>query len=178
MRLKLSDGSVVGCAAVLVATGTSPATDWCAGGGIGPGPIATDGGGRSLLPDVYAAGDAACFPDPATGRPRPTPHWEAAARQGAAVARSMLGVPAPAEAPPMFWSDQHGVRIQFVGQAAAGDRIDVEGSPEAGDFIAWLRRDGRPVAAMLAARPGQLATVRRTIATATADHATAAPRAA
>ncbi len=164
VRLKLSDGSVVGCAAVLVATGTSPATAWCAGAGVGPGQIATDAGGRSPLPDVYVAGDAACFPDPAGGRPRPTPHWEAAARQGAAVARSMLGAAVPAGSPPMFWSDQHGVRIQFVGHAAAGDRIRMDGSPEASDFTAWLHRDGRPVAAMLAGRPGLLAAVRRTIA--------------
>ena len=55
-------------------------------------------------PDVFAAGDA-------TGHA----HWEAAARQGAAAARAMLGLPARPEGPPLVWSDQHGVRIQRLG---------------------------------------------------------------
>ena len=42
-------------------------------------------------------------------------HWEAAARQGAAAARAMLGLPKRQEQPPVVWTDQYGVRIQRVG---------------------------------------------------------------
>ncbi len=170
VRLKLSDGSVVGCDVVLVAAGTVPTTRWCGGNGLGPGPIATDAGGRSRVPNVYAAGDAAAFPDPVSGRPLPTPHWEAAARQGAAVARSMLDLAPEADPPAMFWSDQHGLRIQVVGHGADCDRIRVEGALEAADFIAWLQRDGRPVGAMLVSRPDRLVAVRRAVAGAHAPH--------
>jgi ferredoxin len=33
----------------------------------------------------------------------------------------------PAAAPPSFWSDQHGVRIQYVGDTHGADRLEIEG---------------------------------------------------
>jgi len=163
--LDLSDGSTVRADTVLVAAGTAPATEWLSASGLGPGPIPTDHGGRTRLPVVYAAGDAACFPDPYLGERAPTPHWEAAARQGAAVARAILELQAPRTAPAMFWSDQHGRRIQLVGHAPPQCEIEIDGDPDSDEpFTAWIRHGGLPAAALLVNRPDALPRARRWIA--------------
>jgi NADPH-dependent 2,4-dienoyl-CoA reductase/sulfur reductase-like enzyme len=167
VRLGLSDGTAVAADTVLVAAGTAPATEWLAASGLGPGPIPTDAGGRTALPGVYAAGDAACFPDPYLGRSVPTQHWEAAVRQGAAVARAIVGLQPAEPVPPMFWSDQHGRRIQLVGHAPPRCEIELDGDPaDGGPFAAWITHAGQPAAALLVDRPDALPRARRWIATA------------
>jgi 3-phenylpropionate/trans-cinnamate dioxygenase ferredoxin reductase subunit len=163
--LDLSDGSTVRADTVLVAAGTTAATEWLSASGLGPGPIPTDHGGRTRLAGVYAAGDAACFPDPYLGERTPTPHWEAAASQGAAVARSILGLQEPRPAPAMFWSDQHGRRIQLVGHAPPQCEIELDGDPDSDEpFTAWIRHGGLPAAALLVNRPDALPGARQWIA--------------
>jgi len=163
--LDLSDGSTVRADTVLVAAGTAPATEWLSASGLGPGPIPTDQSGRTRLLGVYAAGDAACFPDPYLGERTPTPHWEAAAKQGAAVAHAILGLQAPRPAPAMFWSDQHGRRIQLVGHAPPQCEIELDGDPDSDEpFTAWIRHGGLPAAALLVNRPDALPLARRWIA--------------
>jgi 3-phenylpropionate/trans-cinnamate dioxygenase ferredoxin reductase component len=160
-RLRCSDAAVLSADTVLVAAGTAPASEWLAPSGLGPGSILTDASGRTGRPGVYAAGDVACFPDPYLGEPVPTPHWEAAARQGAAVARAIVGLdPAPA-APPMFWSDQHGRRIQLIGHAPRGCRIELDGDPEdGGPFAAWMTHARRPMGVLLVDRQSTLPDAR------------------
>jgi len=163
--LKLSDGSTLSADTVLVAAGTAAATEWLAASGLGPSPIPTDHGGRTRFPDVYAAGDAACFPDPYLGERAITPHWEAAVRQGAAVARAIVGLEPSEPVPPMFWSDQHGQRIQLVGHAPSRCEIEFDGDPKGGEpFTAWISRNGLPAAALLVNRPDALPRARRWIA--------------
>ncbi len=166
VRVHLSDGSELRAATALIAAGSAPATSWLAGLAEPGRPLATDALGRTTLPGVYAAGDAACFPDPLLGERVPTPHWEAAARQGAAVAHAITGTRPPADTPAMFWSDQHGSRIQLVGHAAAGDEIEVDGEMGEGPFAAWITCRGRPAAALLVDRPELMARARRWITTA------------
>lgn len=166
-ELELSDGQRIAADLVLVAVGCAPASEWLADTSLGcAGAIQVDAGGRTAVPHVYAAGDVACFPDPSTGRHIPTPHWEAAARQGVAVARAIVGAPSEAAQPPMFWSDQHGVRIQFVGHAEQADRLNLEGSLDTPDFTAWLMRGEDPIGALLAGRARALPNARRRIAAA------------
>jgi NADPH-dependent 2,4-dienoyl-CoA reductase/sulfur reductase-like enzyme len=92
-----------------------------------------------------------------------TDHWEAAARQGAAAARAMLGAGPASTTLPSFWSDQYGVRVQFVGRADEADRVAVEGDPSARDFQALFTRGDVPVAALLVGRPRALAQARRDV---------------
>lgn len=128
--LELDDGTIVEADLFLTAVGVRPDTAWA--------------NGFHDKPNVFAAGDA-------TGQA----HWEAAARQGAAAARAMLGLPVRPEAPPLVWSDQHGVRIQRV-----GDPRDTE---PIGDLT--YARDGRVAAVVLMNRPGALRQARRSIDT-------------
>jgi len=177
--LGLSDGSTVSADTMLVAAGTVPATGWLAASGLGPGPIPTDHGGRTRFPGVYAAGDAACFPDPYFGERAATQHWEAAVRQGTAVARAIVGLEPSEPVPPMFWSDQHGRRIQLVGHAPPQCEIELDGDPEGGEpFTAWISRGGLPAAALLVNCPDALPRARRWIARAHPPSAEEALRAA
>jgi 3-phenylpropionate/trans-cinnamate dioxygenase ferredoxin reductase subunit len=112
-----------------------------------------------VIPHIYAAGDVAR----PFGRGR-CEHWEPAARMGAAAARSILGLPAAAAPPESFWSDQYGVRIHLVGEAAGADAIDVDGDSDSRDFTAVLRRRGALVGALLVGRPRDLPTWRRRLA--------------
>ena len=174
-RALLSDGTSVEASTVLVATGTAPATAWLGGAGGTGAPLRADAGGRTTLPGVFAAGDAAVFPDPFGPGHAVTPHWESAVRQGVAVARSLLGeAPAPAT-PAMFWSDQHGRRIQMVGHTSSPAETELDGEPRAdAPFAVRITRGGRLAAALLVDRPEQLVRAREEIAAA-APPAAAAP---
>jgi 3-phenylpropionate/trans-cinnamate dioxygenase ferredoxin reductase component len=156
----LDDGRRVEADHVLVGIGVVPDTDWAASAGLPSGAIATDQGGRSELPDVYAAGDAAAFYDAFLGRHTPSGHWESAGRQGAAVANSIVGRPPAAPALSSFWSDQYGVRIQYIGHAHLADSLSFEGDREERDFVAVYTREGEVVAALIVGRPKALPELR------------------
>jgi 3-phenylpropionate/trans-cinnamate dioxygenase ferredoxin reductase subunit len=136
--LVLAGGERIACDHVLVGVGVVPETEWL------------DGADPARLPGVFAAGDVV----------RPG-HWEAAARQGMAAARAMLGLQPAPEALPLVWSDQHGVRIQRLGDLHGAERAELDGDLSAHDFTVTYHRAGRPVAAVLVGRPGALPAVRR-----------------
>ena len=121
--LRLDDGTVVEADLFLVAIGVRPTKI--------PAP-----------PDAFTAGDV-------TG----SAHWEAAARQGAAAARAMLGLPQRQEQPPVVWTDQYGVRIQRVGET--------RGATPAGDLT--YHREGRLAAVVLMNDPAGVNKARRQI---------------
>ena len=54
-------------------------------------------------------------------------HWTAAALDGSAAARRILGLPAPTAQPPYVWSDQFGLRLQLVGQPGPEDEPELDG---------------------------------------------------
>ena len=134
--LELVGGRRVACDHVLVGVGVTPGARLC------PEP----------RPDVFLAGDV-------TG----SQHWDAAVRQAQAAARAMLGLEPPPAAVPSFWSDQYGVRIQYVGDAAGADSVAIDGDPDLRDFSAVYTRAGRPVAALAANRPRELPALRRIV---------------
>jgi NADPH-dependent 2,4-dienoyl-CoA reductase/sulfur reductase-like enzyme len=168
-ELVLADGRSVSCDRVVVGVGVRPATSWLADCGLEDGGVVVDPDGRSAAADVYAAGDAARVYDRALARHVRTDHWEAAARQGAAAARAILGLDAAHEPPPSFWSDQYGVRVQYVGRAEDADRVEIDGDPATRDFQAELKRAGSPVAFLLVGRPRALPDARRRLMQATTE---------
>ena len=133
--LELVSGRRVPCDHVLVGVGVVPGPSW-----------------QSGRPDGFLAGDV-------TG----SQHWDAAVRQAQAAARAMLGLEAPAPALPSFWSDQYGLRIQYVGDASCADSVSWDGAPGARDFTAVYSHEGRPVAALVVDRPRELPKLRRLI---------------
>ncbi|MEA2414041.1 MAG: apoptosis-inducing factor 3 [Thermoanaerobaculia bacterium] len=79
---------------------------------------------------IYAAGDVAHYPDRFSGKKVRVEHWVAAGRQGQTAALNILGRPTPHTAPPFFWSAHYDVTINYVGNAAGYDGVDVRGSFE------------------------------------------------
>lgn len=158
------DGRTIECDAVLIGIGVRPALGWLVGSGLETETaIPVDAGGRTAIPEVFAAGDVAAPLDPSSGRHVRSEHWEAAARQGMAAARGMLGLDPVRSSISSFWSDQYGLRIQYLGDARAADAMSVDGEPSSRDFAAWFTRAGDPVAALLVGRPHALAAARRRI---------------
>jgi 3-phenylpropionate/trans-cinnamate dioxygenase ferredoxin reductase subunit len=155
--LVLADGAEVPADAVVVAVGVSPET-----GGLpaaGRNGIPTDGCGRTAVPGVYAAGDVAEAWHPLLGRRLRVEHWTSAAGQGAAVAHAILGQERPAAAVPYFWSDQFGLRLQYVGHAESWDAVELEG--EGDSFVARYVENGSTVAALAVNRPAEVGALRK-----------------
>jgi NADPH-dependent 2,4-dienoyl-CoA reductase/sulfur reductase-like enzyme len=162
-ELVLESGERIACDAVVVGVGTVPATGWLSGSGLDEAGVRTDTSGRTTVPGVFAAGDASVPFDPRFGAHARTEHWDAAAWQGAAVARAMLGQYPGTPPLPSFWSDQYGLRIQYVGHAHRADAVIVEGDPDERDFEALFTRDGVPVAGLAIERPRAIPALRKRI---------------
>jgi hypothetical protein len=75
----------------------------------------------------------------------------------------MLGLELRPSTPSSFWSDQYGLRIQYVGSAHGADEMRIEGSTAERDFSAVFSCAGSPVGALLVGRPDALPRFRRLI---------------
>jgi NADPH-dependent 2,4-dienoyl-CoA reductase/sulfur reductase-like enzyme len=162
-ELVLSGGARLACDAVVVGVGTVPATAWLKGSGLDPAGVRTDASGRTQMPGVFAAGDASVPFDPRFGAHARTEHWDAAAWQGTAAARAMLGEYPGTPPLPSFWSDQYGLRIQYVGHAQHADSVAIEGDPDERDFEATFSRAGIPIAGLTINRPRAIPALRKRI---------------
>ena len=162
-ELRLADGRTLECDLVVVGVGTVPATAWLEGSGLDPRGVQVDTCGRTTLPDVFAAGDASIPFDPRFGVHSRTEHWDAAAWQGAAVAKTILGEYPGTPPLPSFWSDQYGLRVQSVGHPHLADAVTLDGDPAQRDFEALFTRAGIPVAGLAVGRPRAIPTLRRQI---------------
>jgi NADPH-dependent 2,4-dienoyl-CoA reductase/sulfur reductase-like enzyme len=162
-ELVLAGGERIACDAVVVGVGTAPATAWLAGSGLDEKGVRTDTAGRTALPGVFGAGDASVPFDPRFGNHARTEHWDAAAWQGAAVAKAMLGEYPGTPPLPSFWSDQYGLRVQYVGHAHHADAIEIEGDPAGRDFEAIFSRGEAPVAGLTVGRPRAIPALKKRI---------------
>ncbi len=162
-ELILRDGRRLRCDVVVVGIGTEPATAWLAETGLDGGALTVDAYFRTEMPDVYAAGDVCAPFDPRHQAHSRTEHWGAAAWQGAAAAKAMLGEEAGPPPLPSFWSDQYGVRIQCVGHPHLADSAHFDGAPTDRDFEVLLTRAGLPVAGLAVGRPRAIPSLRKLI---------------
>jgi 3-phenylpropionate/trans-cinnamate dioxygenase ferredoxin reductase component len=158
----LRDGTTIPCDVAVVALGATPECPPIQGLADDVG-ISTDACGRTSLPGVYACGDVANAWRPAIGRRLRIEHWTNAAGQGACVARTIVGRAAPYDELPYFWSDQFGLRLQYVGHADEWAAVDIEGDEDSFSAI-YRRPDGRPLGALLANRAHEIGAVRRELA--------------
>ena len=158
------DGRSVACDLVLVGVGVAPADAWLAGSGLGGGGVECDEAGRTALPDVYRRGRRrpAVRPLPrhacaaaSTGRPPP---GRGPRRLAPCSASSRVAAPLSS-----FWSDQYGLRIQYVGYASLGDTVELDGDPSGATSPPSGDATGRPVAALLVGRPRELPRTRQLI---------------
>lgn len=169
--VELEGGEIVPADVVVVGVGVSPATEWLNDSGltIRDG-VVCDATLSAGVPGIYAAGDVARWPNELLEQEVRVEHWTNASEQGAAAARNLLAVargatPKAYAEVPFFWSDQFGVRIQFLGRAQGDEEIEiVAGSPDEKSFVALYHRDGRLRAALGVSRPKQLMPFRKLLA--------------
>ena len=156
--LQLSDGSQVFCDVAVIGIGAEPAGEL-----LGGREIETDSSGRTEHDDIYACGDVASSWRPSLGRRLRMEHWTSAAGQAAAVARTILGEESVHDDVPFFWSDQFGLRLQYVGFASDWANIEVDGEGDAFS-VRYFDEDERLLAALVANRPSEIAALRRELA--------------
>lgn len=106
------------------------------------------------LPDVYAAGDIAEFPDMIFDKTRVVEHWEHAFEQGQHAAKVMSGNREPYDFIPFFFSDVFDYSYEYFGDNETADTAVNRGDIENGDFSTWWFDGNRVVAAfVMSSRP-------------------------
>ena len=169
-RVALADGSAVDADLVVVGVGVSPQTGWLDGSGLTLDNGVVCDAACVAAPGVVAAGDVARWENRLFGGLMRVEHWTNAVEQGTAAANSLLATaageePQPFAPVPYFWSDQYGLRIQYVGASRPGDEmVVVDGALDDRRFVAVYGRDGRIVAALAVGRARKLMAYRRMIA--------------
>jgi NADPH-dependent 2,4-dienoyl-CoA reductase/sulfur reductase-like enzyme len=166
--LRLADGRQLTTDVVVVGIGAQPNIEWLDGSGIllGAG-VLCDAMGRTNVPGIVAVGDCAAWYDEAVGTHLRVEHWTGALERPALAVNALLDDDAPQQPhkPHYFWSDQHGVKIQFAGHSTGHDRVEIEaGDPEKHSFLAVYYRDDVPVAVLGMNQPRLFTKWRRGLA--------------
>jgi 3-phenylpropionate/trans-cinnamate dioxygenase ferredoxin reductase component len=158
----VTDADTLACDMVAIGVGVTPEVGWLAGSGleIDRG-IVTDAACRASLPGIFAAGDVATQYHPRYGRHLIVEHFDHAGSQGAAAAKSMLGLPAPDVPLPFFWSDQFDLTIQVAGMTTGHDQVVFRGDVDSGSWSAFYLEEGTFIAALAVNRFRDLSASRR-----------------
>jgi NADPH-dependent 2,4-dienoyl-CoA reductase/sulfur reductase-like enzyme len=145
--VKLKGGMALPADLVVVGIGVRPRLQLAERAGL-----ATDRGVvvneylQTSMPDIFAAGDIARWPDPHTGESLRIEHWVVAERQGQTAARNMLSERQRFSDVPFFWSQHYDVPINYIGHAERWDDVAIEGEIKSRDCLVRYRRDGKVVA--------------------------------
>ncbi len=148
-EVRLTDGTVLPAATIVVGVGVVPRTELAEAAGIeSRNGILVDEHLATSAANVFAAGDVANAFHPLYGTHIRLEHWSAALNQGPMAAKNMLGGVVPYDRTPYFFSDQYELGMEYRGWAPAFDSVIFRGRPEQGEFIAFWLDGGSVLAAM------------------------------
>jgi 3-phenylpropionate/trans-cinnamate dioxygenase ferredoxin reductase component len=130
-KVVLDDGTRIEADLVVIGIGIVPNVELAIAAGL---PVANgivvDEYLRTADETVFAIGDCASYPSRhARGQVR-LESVQNAVDQGLCVARTIAGQPAPYDAVPWFWSDQHDVSLQIAGVSTGHDKAVIVGEEE------------------------------------------------
>jgi 3-phenylpropionate/trans-cinnamate dioxygenase ferredoxin reductase component len=173
--VELGDGTKLDADVVVIGVGVVPNVELAEESGlmVRDG-IVVDETLRTADPAVWAIGDCASYPSAHVGHLVRLESVQNATDHGRAVAAAIMGEPAPYDALPWFWSDQHSRKLQIAGLPHGHDSTVVRGDPRSEAFSVFCFAGDRLVCVEsvnrmpdhMAAR--KLLTARRTIAPADA----------
>lgn len=102
------------------------------------------------LPDVYAIGDVARFPDPVSGHLRRIEHWSNANAQGTHLGRQLAGATGPYDEVAVFFTQLFDRKLQVLGEVELATECVLRGSLAEGRLIGFhLAEDGHLVGAVV-----------------------------
>lgn len=144
--VRLRDGRFLPAGAVVVGIGVQADDALARAAGLEcDGGIVVDACARTADPRVVAAGDCTARRLDGGGLLR-LESVHNAVEQGRSAAAALLGQERPCDAPPWFWSDQYGKKLQIAGLSAGADEHVVRGDMAAGSFSVYHFRAGRLLA--------------------------------
>jgi len=92
---------------------------------------------RTSLPDVYAVGDVARYPDPTAVRRRRIEHWSNADAQGAHLGRQLAGARAAYDELPVFFTQLFDKKFQVLGDVEPAVECVLRGSVADGRLVGF-----------------------------------------
>jgi apoptosis-inducing factor 3 len=155
-EVELEDGRRLAAEVVVLGVGVKPRVELAQRAGLAlDNGIVVDARMRTSAPDIWAAGDVARYPDPRSGTQIRVEHWAVAQRQGQCAAADMLGLGAPFNDVPFFWSQHYDVQLSYVGHAGRDAEIAVLGSLAERDATVTYTAGGNVAAVVTVGRDRQ-----------------------
>jgi 3-phenylpropionate/trans-cinnamate dioxygenase ferredoxin reductase subunit len=163
--VRLADGTVVAADLVVVGIGVVPDVAVLAGSGaVIDNGVVVDERAETAVPGVYAVGDVANHWNPVFGERMRVEHWTNAVLAAEVAARNVLGRGAVHSPVPYVWSDQYGMKLQYVGHATHWDEVVFRGDVPGRKFSAFYLDGGRVRAMFCVRRPRDTVAANRLIA--------------
>jgi NADPH-dependent 2,4-dienoyl-CoA reductase/sulfur reductase-like enzyme len=145
--ITLKNGTMLEADLVVVGIGVRPNMELAKQAGLAiDGGVLVDEYLRTSVPQIWAAGDIARWPDRYTGTSIRVEHWVVAEQHGQAAAQNILGHHQAYTTVPFFWSAHYDVTIGYVGFAQAWDDVSVRGRIADRDCLVAYRKNGKPLA--------------------------------